>query len=204
MVPWRSRSATPAWVSRRRIRTPSSRSSNRLGRRPRRSKAPGLAWPCRGSSSNCMADGSGSRVRWGRVRRLRSRFRCALASDVRFVASGDSVLAGESRDTDPRRVTRPPLTFAARPSHHPGMDRRRFLLMSLAGALAAPLAAEAQKGGKVWRIGLLETSTRTLNAANVEAFQQTLRQLGYIEAQNYTIEYRSADGDPTRFPDLAG
>ena len=33
--------------------------------------------------------------------------------------------------------------------HRPGMDRRRFLLTSLAGALAAPLAAEAQQAGKV-------------------------------------------------------
>ena len=33
------------------------------------------------------------------------------------------------------------------------MDRRRFLLTSLAGALAAPLAAEAQPAGKVYRIG---------------------------------------------------
>jgi hypothetical protein len=35
------------------------------------------------------------------------------------------------------------------------MDRRRFLLTSLVGALAAPLAAEAQPAGKVWRIGIL-------------------------------------------------
>ena len=35
------------------------------------------------------------------------------------------------------------------------MDRRRFLLTSLAGAVAAPLAAEAQQAGKVYRIGVL-------------------------------------------------
>ena len=35
------------------------------------------------------------------------------------------------------------------------MDRRRFLLTSLAGALAAPLAAEAQHPGKIYRIGIL-------------------------------------------------
>jgi len=33
------------------------------------------------------------------------------------------------------------------------MDRRRFLLTSLTGAIAAPLAAEGQQAGKVWRIG---------------------------------------------------
>ena len=35
------------------------------------------------------------------------------------------------------------------------MDRRRFLLTSLAGALAAPLAAEAQQAGKVYQVGLV-------------------------------------------------
>jgi hypothetical protein len=43
------------------------------------------------------------------------------------------------------------------------MDRRRFLLTSLAGALAAPLAAEAQQAVKVWRIGWL-FSLRTSTA----------------------------------------
>jgi hypothetical protein len=33
------------------------------------------------------------------------------------------------------------------------MDRRRFLLTSLTGAIAGPLAAEGQQAGKVWRIG---------------------------------------------------
>jgi putative ABC transport system substrate-binding protein len=40
------------------------------------------------------------------------------------------------------------------PPYRPGMDRRRFLLTSLAGALVTPLAAEAQRG-KVSRIGFL-------------------------------------------------
>ena len=44
------------------------------------------------------------------------------------------------------------------PPHHPGMDRRRFLLTSLAGALAASLAAEAQEAGKIARIGMLASS----------------------------------------------
>ena len=39
--------------------------------------------------------------------------------------------------------------------HHPGMDRRRFLLTSLAGCLAAPLGAGAQPSPKVPRIGYL-------------------------------------------------
>jgi len=44
--------------------------------------------------------------------------------------------------------------LACQAAHHPGMNRRRFLVTSLAGALAAPLAAEAQVAGKVYRLGL--------------------------------------------------
>jgi putative tryptophan/tyrosine transport system substrate-binding protein len=45
--------------------------------------------------------------------------------------------------------------------------------------------------------------TEALNAANLAAFRKSLRDLGYIEGQNLVIEYRSADGDAERFPDLA-
>ena len=64
------------------------------------------------------------------------------------------------------------------------MDRRRFLLTSLAGALAAPLAAEAQQAGKVYRIGMLERTSTAVNAANLEGFRQGLRELGYVEGKN--------------------
>jgi hypothetical protein len=47
------------------------------------------------------------------------------------------------------------LTFALIRPTIPGMDRRRFLLTSLAGVFAAPFAAEAQPARKVWRIGYL-------------------------------------------------
>ena len=82
------------------------------------------------------------------------------------------------------------------------LTRRRLLAGTLV-CLAVPLAAEAQPAGKTWRIGMLETNARALNATNLAAFQQTLRELGYIEGQNYSIEYRSADGAPARFPELA-
>ena len=83
------------------------------------------------------------------------------------------------------------------------ISRRAFIGMLGVGLLAAPLATEAQQTGKVWRIGVLETTPVALNAANLEAFRQGLRELGYVERQNYAIEYRSADGRPERFPDLA-
>ena len=71
------------------------------------------------------------------------------------------------------------------------------------GVVLGPLGAEAQPSGKVWRIGLLETTSPTLNVANLSAFRQGLRELGYVEGQNFVIEYRSADGRPERFPALA-
>ena len=83
------------------------------------------------------------------------------------------------------------------------MNRRAFLAATAGSLLAAPLAAEAQPAGKVYRIGVLESTSPALNAANLAAFQQELRELGYVERQNYAIEYRSADGRLERFPDLA-
>src|SRR5215472_14256469 len=82
------------------------------------------------------------------------------------------------------------------------MKRREFITL-LGGAAAWPLAAHAQQPGRVWRIGVLETTSMALNAANFEAFRQSLRDLGYIENQNLIIEYRSAEGRSERFADLA-
>ena len=83
------------------------------------------------------------------------------------------------------------------------MNYRRRLLVALgASALAPPLASFAQPQDKVWRIGMLETISADLNAANLGAFQQSMRHLGYVEGQNLVIEYRSADGDARRFPGL--
>jgi len=83
------------------------------------------------------------------------------------------------------------------------MDRRTFITGMTGGLLAAPLAVEAQVAGKVYRIGVLEVVAVTSNTTNLAAFRQGLRELGYVEGQNFVIEYRSADGRAERFPDLA-
>ena len=83
------------------------------------------------------------------------------------------------------------------------MDRRRFLLTSLAGAVAAPLAVEAQQAGKMWRIGVLTPGIAQGGGARIPEFRQRLRELGYIEGQNVTLEYRAADGKAERYPGLA-
>ena len=82
------------------------------------------------------------------------------------------------------------------------MDRRRFLLTSLAGALAAPLAAEAQQAGRMYRIGYLGEGT--LEYALV--LDETLRELGnlgYVEGRNLVVERRFAAFKYDRLPDLA-
>ena len=69
--------------------------------------------------------------------------------------------------------------------------------------LAAPLTIEAQRTGKVHRIGVLEIVGVASNAANLSAFRQGLAELGYVEGQTFVLEYRSAEGRPERFSDLA-
>jgi putative ABC transport system substrate-binding protein len=82
------------------------------------------------------------------------------------------------------------------------MTRRQFITL-LSGAAAWPVAARAQQHPKVRRIGMLETISAELNAENLGAFRQGLRDLGYVDGQNVVLDYRSADGDATRFPNLA-
>jgi ABC-type uncharacterized transport system substrate-binding protein len=79
---------------------------------------------------------------------------------------------------------------------------RRELIAALGSAAAWPLTARAQQG-KLRRIGMLETISPALNAANLAAFRNGLRQLGYVEGQSYVIEYRSVEGRAARFPELA-
>src|SRR4029450_13019494 len=71
--------------------------------------------------------------------------------------------------------------------------------------LVTSLAAEAQQLTKVHRIGWLGAG-RPLSSpsrAYVEAFQQSLRDLGYIEGQSIALEYRFAEGKLERLPELA-
>ena len=63
--------------------------------------------------------------------------------------------------------------------------------------------AEAQQPKKVPRIGFLNATSPSAVSARIEAFQQGLRELGYVEGKNIVIEYRYAEGKPDRLPALA-
>jgi len=80
---------------------------------------------------------------------------------------------------------------------------KRDTIAALLVLSAAPFAAFAQQPGKVWRIGMLETTSMTQNAVNLNAFVTGMQELGYVESRNFVIDYRSADGRNERFPDLA-
>jgi ABC-type uncharacterized transport system substrate-binding protein len=73
------------------------------------------------------------------------------------------------------------------------------------GALlfALSVSAEAQQTGKIFRIGFLDPSTASGSAVLVEAFRQELTKLGWIEGKNITIEYRFAEQNNERLPELA-
>src|SRR5262245_60568851 len=79
------------------------------------------------------------------------------------------------------------------------MDRRAFL--GTLALLAAPLAAEAQQEGKVYRIGFLRAGPPP--KAWVEAFQESLRERGYVDGRNVVVEYRLTDGSLDQLPRLA-
>ena len=81
------------------------------------------------------------------------------------------------------------------------MRRREFITL-LGGAAAWPLAAQAQQAAKVFRIGFLFYGSSG-PSPELDAFQQGLREFGYIEGQNIAVEYRFASGQVERLRDLA-
>ena len=86
------------------------------------------------------------------------------------------------------------------------MITRRVFVGTLAGGIvAAPLAAAAQQAGKVYRIGILANLPLTDpgGARLWGAFIQGLRELGYVEGKNITIEWRFSEGKYERLPELA-
>jgi ABC-type uncharacterized transport system substrate-binding protein len=83
------------------------------------------------------------------------------------------------------------------------MRRREFITLLGSAATALPLAAQAQRAGKLPTIGLLVSSTPADESQRVGAFTQRLHQLGWIDGRTITIELRSAEGRPERAHEIA-
>ena len=82
------------------------------------------------------------------------------------------------------------------------MDRRRFLYGAGIALLATPTGARSQPGANSPRVGFLFYGAPG-SSPELEAFRQGLRDVGYIEGQNISVEYRFANGQVGQLPALA-
>jgi putative ABC transport system substrate-binding protein len=80
------------------------------------------------------------------------------------------------------------------------MKRREFIAL-LGGAALTPVAARAQQAMPV--IGLINGTSAQKYEPQVAAFRLGLKESGFVDGENVTIEYRWADGDYSRLPELA-
>jgi len=69
--------------------------------------------------------------------------------------------------------------------------------------LALCFPVQAQQPKKIPRIGVLFSGTRSANLTDIDAFRDGLRDLGYLEGKNILLEYRYAEGEFSRVPNLA-
>jgi len=84
------------------------------------------------------------------------------------------------------------------------MDRRVFMGALAGGLLAAPLAAEGQQAGNVYRLGVLTPGVRPSSpVTTVNLLLVILREMGYVEGKNLLVEQRFAEGKLDRLPGLA-
>src|SRR5262247_698821 len=81
--------------------------------------------------------------------------------------------------------------------------RRRTFITLFGSAVAWPLAARAQQPAKLPMVGFLRSTPSAPFMHFVAAFQQGLKEEGFVEGQNVAIEYRWADNQLDRLPGLA-
>jgi putative ABC transport system substrate-binding protein len=84
------------------------------------------------------------------------------------------------------------------------MRRRDFIIVVVGATAAWPLAARAQQATtKIPRIGWLVTGSPVTYRFSLAAFLDGLKAVGRVEGQNISIEYRWAEGNIARLPELA-
>jgi putative tryptophan/tyrosine transport system substrate-binding protein len=81
--------------------------------------------------------------------------------------------------------------------------KRRAFIAGIGAAATWPLAARAQQKERVYRIGYLSAPSRESVQRALDAFLRKLRELGWVEGANLVIEYRWAEGEVARLPELA-
>jgi putative ABC transport system substrate-binding protein len=81
------------------------------------------------------------------------------------------------------------------------VNKREFITLVGGAAVARPMAARAQQSPRVWRIGWLSPNFGP--GASTQAFLQVMRERGYVEGQNLTIEYRWAAGKDEQMASFA-
>jgi putative ABC transport system substrate-binding protein len=79
-----------------------------------------------------------------------------------------------------------------------------LIVTLILGLLAAPLPADAQQAGRVYRIGFITWGSQSTaeDRGWLKAFREELRDLGWVEGQNLMIEYRFAEKKAERLPGL--
>ena len=82
------------------------------------------------------------------------------------------------------------------------MDRRAFITVVGGSILAAPVATETQASKSLPLVGFLGAESPSTNQHFLDAFRQGMREHGYIDGQNMTLEARWAEGRSERFPEL--
>jgi len=85
------------------------------------------------------------------------------------------------------------------------VSRRRLLIALGANAFSAPFASFAQQPTKIWRVGFLSSRTRPTSFQSdvFGAFLDGMSEIGYFEGKNLKVEWRFADGDNSKLPELA-
>jgi len=83
------------------------------------------------------------------------------------------------------------------------ISRGAFISSLAAGLLSAPLAADAQQAGKIYRVGYMSVVSRQSAEPLMLIFLRALRDLGWIEGRNLLVEWRWADGKVERLSGFA-